>query len=710
MKTLVAKLDRLRALLIDSARAQHPQAKPEAITFTAQAIVNKLVFWRYLQGHAQQAGHALPSPRSPLTGWSDFVALAEAWKIKHPQSIFQPSDEELELTDALTPVQFQEHIAPIFEQAAWLPLHQLDLFDLGAVYELHLHGAAVGLARRKQQGVYYTPRPIIQYMVQHTLEPLLQHCTPNEMAALKVVDMACGAGGFILAAFDYLQHKTVEWYRTQGTASADALLKVQGNWQLHPQLQTEIILNNLFAVDVDPQAIAVTKLLLHLKLLLAAPTLHEALLPSLEKQVQCGNALVASDYVSDTHSVQPFDWQQQFPSIMHSGGFHAILGNPPYVNVRLITQSHSAGLKAYYRQKFVCAQKGFDLYVLFLEQAVRLLRPQGRCGMIVPNKLASLEYAAACRQLLTTQLAWDRITDLSGAQLFSAASVYPYILIGTKQGPSPDHHFQYHVVNSVEDLPAPKLIALRPQRELQYATSWQLPGSWPVELRVPTQSLATLAKIHSGTTGFSAQQVANALFEEGATPTASDSLRFIVSGNIDRYRIQLGQVRYMQKLYAQPCIARSSAVLSTQKKELFSAAKIVIAGMTQRLEAAWDEQGLALGVQVFAVVSKQLDYRYLLGLLNSRLMSHLFRTRFHAKRLAGNYLAINKGQLAQLPIRVISPEDSASQALQQAIQTHVERLLREPADAASEEQVDRLVNQLYQLTPAEVAELENLPG
>ena len=74
--------------------------------------------------------------------------------------------------------------------------------------------------------------------------------------------------------------------------------------------------------------------------------------------------------------------------------------------------------------------------------------------------------------------------------------------------------------------------------------------------------------------------------------------------------------------------------------------------MSRRLEAAWDDRGLALGVQVFAASEIQVDPFYLLALLNSKLLSYLFATRFAAKRLSGGYFAINKGQLAKLPIVV----------------------------------------------------------
>src|SRR5205823_10313677 len=113
--------------------------------------------------------------------------------------------------------------------------------------------------------------------------------------------------------------------------------------------------------------------------------------------------------------------------------------------------------------------------------------------------------------------------------------------------------------------------------------------------------------------------------------------------------------------YARPRLPLDIPELSPAKRRLFARPKIVVAGMSRRLEAAWDEQGLALGVQVFAASEFQLDPFYLLALLNSKLLSYLFATRYAAKRLGGGYLAINKGQLARLPIRIIAPAARADQ-------------------------------------------------
>jgi hypothetical protein len=179
----------------------------------------------------------------------------------------------------------------------------------------------------------------------------------------------------------------------------------------------------------------------------------------------------------------------------------------------------------------------------------------------------------------------------------------------------------------------------------------------------------------------------------------------------------------MKRTYCRPVLPRSAGVLSDAKRRLYGGRKIVVAGVTRRLEAAWDDDGLALGVQVYAAANPADDPHFLLALLNSKLLSHLFRVRFQAKRLASGYLAINKGQLERLPIRVIDAEDHSGQVLRGELaqlarrmqQLHGRRRRAESGDLAArwmreiraaDRQIDRLVYRLYELTDDEIANVE----
>lgn len=488
---------------------------------------------------------------------------------------------------------------------------------------------------RKSLGIYYTPPEIVQRIVELTIAPLLSE-SKNKLQPLRILDPSCGAGEFLAAAFE----------------------------RLRESLGSDTARSGVWGIDIDAAAIQI------------AQTRLAALDPAVSvRQIITGDALTTRS--------------------LASGSFDAIVGNPPYVNIRQLAKTLPGERIASLRDAFTTARGNFDLYVLFIERAIELLRPGGRCGLIIPSKWATLEYARECRKLLLSKTTIEHVIDLSDSRVFTAASVYPHVLIFKKAIAKPSHLVK---VNSSRDHDS---FAIR-QASLS-AEAIQLSPPLDVESRVRTAPLGSLAQITCGTAGYAAQKIARRIIEaeESDAKISASAADFITSGNIDRYQIELGEVRYLNRRYVRPKLPLAIPELTPAKRKLFQSSKIVVAGMSRRLEAAWDTDGLALGVQVYAATDFQLDPFYLLALLNSKLLSYVFATRFAAKRLGGGYLAINKGQLAQLPIHVFSPQNRTevrqSNRLSQLAQTW---------SPAHEPIIDQLVYQLYRLTDTEIARIE----
>ncbi len=593
---------------------------------------------------------------------------------------------------------------------------------------------AAPLSQRKTDGVFYTPDPVVRYIVQQTLAPLAD-ASPGHDHPLRVLDPACGDGAFLVEVFRFLVARADEdpVDSTGATLSTEAV-----------ERRMRILRAHVFGVDIDRHAVAAAKRrLARLALGLGADdqatsAQHrsiERLARRLAGNLRCGDALLGPEFFlndGDAFRQQeggctaPFAWSRDFADVLDNGGFDAVVGNPPYVNIRLIGQSRGAAVKEYFGHRYQCARGAYDLYVLFLEKAYELLRGGGTCGMIVPNKVAALDYAATCRGMLLEQTRLLHITDVAQLGLFPDAHVYPYVLCFKKEIPAADHMVAiHHPTNEAEMQAAQPSIEVH-QSSFSSERGFRIHGELDVESRVATEPLGTRASLHSGTTGFVARQVAAALLE---LPTESDEpcFEFIVTGNIDRYAIRPGNVRYMNHSYERPGLPVAAAQLSAGKRRLFAAPKIVVGGMTRRIEAAFDPGNLALGVQVFAAVDPQDDPRYLLGLLNSKLLSYLFRIRFQAKRLANGYLAVNKAQLAQLPIRIIDPNQPTDQSLHDQIVKNVETMTRLQAELAEtagmraaeplqwqvdqcDADIDRCTYALYQVTDEERAAAEAIPG
>ena len=123
--------------------------------------------------------------------------------------------------------------------------------------------------------------------------------------------------------------------------------------------------------------------------------------------LRCGDALLDADSVPDSTPpvTPPVAWNRAFPAVFQrqNPGFDVVLGNPPYVNIRVLTRSRGPAVKRYFQQRYRSASGSYDLYVLFMERAFQLLREGGRCGMIVPNKIAALDYARTA-----ARCSWNR--------------------------------------------------------------------------------------------------------------------------------------------------------------------------------------------------------------------------------------------------------------------------------------------------------------
>lgn len=597
--------------------------------------------------------------------------------------------------------------------------------DLASVAE-----GARGDARRAV-GRYFTPLPVVRYLVRHTLAPLLAEADPDR--PLRILEPACGEGVFLLEAYRQL----LAWHREQylirraaGRRDEPAPRLVwdarTAEWQLTPAERQRILCASVFGVDIDAAGLEITKSLLAEAAAVGDEPMARTIASALAANFPCGDALIETPVAAAPPLVppaRPLDWHAAFPAVLGGPqpGFDAVLGNPPYVNIRLLKQNRGGSVQAYFRRRYRCARGAYDLYVLFIEKAWELLRPGGICGFVVPNKLATADYARACRSLLREHATVLRVADVSPLRVFAEAAVYPYLIVWRKGAAGEQPACAVDEVATLDELfdrPASRSVR---QQELDAASGWQLHGTLDVEARVPTRPLAGLAELHSGTTGFRAAAIADQLRERAAEPDRP-GFAFVASGNVDRYRLRRGPVRFMHRTFQQPFLPEDTPRLTARKRRLYQHPKLVIAGMTRRLEAAWDEGGLALGVQVFAAVPQGEDPRYLLGLLNSKLLTYLFRLRFRAKRLAGGFLAIHKSQLSLLPIRVVDGGQGPDHELRDQLIELVGQLQQviarhgaaggAPDDSvahrvtAIEEAIDRTVYRLYQLTEAEINAVE----
>ena len=296
---------------------------------------------------------------------------------------------------------------------------------------------------RKAGGVYYTPETIVDYIVENTLGKLLDRATPDQAEQLRVLDPACGSGSFLTGAYSYLLDWHIDYYRRHPTQFRNRRRETSEGILLTTSEKRRILLNNIYGVDLDQSAVEVTKLSLLLKMLenendsTGLRDMEGPILPDLGGNIKWGNSLVGSDFYDgadvggladeELQRVKAFDWDGAggFADIMAAGGFDAVIGNPPYVRQETL----GAAFKAYTKHKFESYVGTADLYIYFIEQSHRLLKANGRYGVICSNKFLRSNYGKGIRQFLSLNSTFEQLIDFGELRVFSNAATFPMILI-----------------------------------------------------------------------------------------------------------------------------------------------------------------------------------------------------------------------------------------------------------------------------------------
>ncbi len=378
------------------------------------------------------------------------------------------------------------------------------------------------------------------------------------------------------------------------------------------------------------------------------------------------------------------EWRFEFPEVLDNKGnftgFDAIVGNPPYISA--VNMARNKWLKAYFKNAYPEATGAYDIYVLFLKKATELLKQNGFYGWIIPNKFLATQYAKKTRELLINT-GLSSSVDISNINVFKKASVYPIMIFGKNKSKKTKFR-KYRTELKTEEQLSDELYEYP---EMKKYKSFNEMG----------------IKIKSGTTGFEAQKIKLLILKR----KVKGSIPFVVSGCIDRYSLDFKNVRYMKSLYKKAFIHNNKKTIAKSKWDFWNNKKIVIAGMTKEIEAIWTEQPLAIGVGTYGIYEfGNYNPKFLLGILNSSFMSYYVVNKFRDKHLAGGYIAINKNMISEFPIVDINKHD------QKPIIELVNKLLkiknRNKKNIRNiENQIDKLVYKLYNISDKEIKIIEN---
>lgn len=467
--SFLADLERWRSKLAQDIATRNVGLTAWQVAEATQRILDRLVFLRVCEDRTLEPDVVLRK----------YARITDAYHALRPQfrrldSVYNGAlfrehfSETLEISDGV----FQHIIASLYFPAPYrFDAISVDL--LGAIYERFL-GREITLREgvvqldekpevRHAGGVYYTPRWIVDRIIEQTVGRLIKNrpkqATPRALANLRIVDPACGSGSFLIGAFEYLIEWHERYYSENPNEAVEKHYEVSpGVRRLTTDAKAEIAATCLFGVDIDPQAVEVAQMSLYLKILeeetsssIARQTrlFHRALLPNLSRNIRSGNSLLSTHQVEQTllyeeslrRRINPFDWEDAtwgFGEVFtQHGGFDAVIGNPPYTRVQVMRKHRPEESSAYTRHYEAAKTGSWDIASLFVEKGLSLLRPAtknnrgGYLGFIISRQFVETDAGRYVRELLCVDRHVSEITDFGTGLVFPGVNAYTVLLVAT---------------------------------------------------------------------------------------------------------------------------------------------------------------------------------------------------------------------------------------------------------------------------------------
>jgi type I restriction-modification system DNA methylase subunit len=727
-ESFLQSLDGWRIELAKNIALRNENLNDETLTFLVQQTIDRIVFLRIAEDRGvEQYGllkGAMGSTSAQSSSYQNLMNLCRVADQKYNSGLFDFAKDEASLNIAIDSKVMKAIVDELYYPQCPYEFSVLSVEILGSAYERFL-GKEIRLTKggravieekpevRKAGGVYYTPQYIVDYIVQHTIGKQAEGKTPQEVSALKVVDPACGSGSFLLGAYQYLLDWHRDYYAQQkmvGKGHKADVLTPLGTLTIAKK--KEILLNNIFGVDLDSNAVEVTKLSLLLKCMEGETEasiatqqhlFHDRLLPSLDSNIQCGNSLIDLDYYDaeidfgEERKVKPFCWEQAFPEVFGRGGFSCVVGNPPYVSIKEINPHVAQYIQTHYGT----AKGQIDLFSTFIEKGAALLRSDGMISLIVPDALNDRSNFEPTRKLLITKVYLNSLLTLNnvfdqtnvGSSIFIAVKSRSskVTLLRTKNGDTFRKNEIEKIACSIGDIESNEHTAFlfidktkRKLLEKIYAD------------KAPLQTICYLGR---------GEEISKKS-EEVISRKTKYALPFISGEDFSRYVIN-PTPKYIHK--------------TNVRKPLLPlyGAKIVVRQVGDNITAALDETGYITPQSVYSVVPNTEKYqKYILALLNSRLFNFIYHTKFKTKELFPRILLEN---LKTLPIVAIASNNKT--AIDKIIH-NADLLLQLNNDlqscglpeqqnrlkqriAYTEQKVDEAVFALYELNEEEICLIKN---
>ena len=757
------EIERWRDLLVHNIALRNPGLTQRELNFAVQRTIDRIIFLRICEDRGIEPYSRLMALQNGTRIYQRLFQLFRQADDRYNSGLFhfRPEKERsADSLDRLTPdLSVDDRVLKDILKNLYYPdspyeFSVLPADILGQVYEQFL-GKVIRLTPahhavvedkpevRKAGGVYYTPTYIVDYIVKQTVGKLVEGKKLGPRGAvskLKILDPACGSGSFLLGAYQFL----LDWHRDEyikdgsekwaGGRTPRLYQTDAGEWKLTTDERKRILLNNIYGVDIDPQAVEVTKLSLLLKVLEGEDEqtiaqqlalFHQRVLPDLANNIKCGNSLIGPDFYDgqqmsllneeEMYRINAFDWETEFSEIMGDGGFDAVIGNPPYGVP--FTRKESIYLSGHYS----VAQNFPDSYCFFMVKGLKLVRDGGFLSLIVPNTFCDLESCNDFRLWLLKNFSTDQIWQSGWA--FKSAIVDTLVFVIRKKTP---------VLAAVLDIQVQERAYTRKQ------SSFISNDLHKIDYRNSEEDIPLLNKVLDNKIPLGNVAIVKAgvkLYEKGKgdPPQTKETLKERPYTTKDQKpggwrRLYRGKhINKYRLLEVDEFVNYGPWLAAPRSPRLFESTKILMRRTDDRIRACIENEG-AIAVNSCHVISLKddldvsLSYLYILGVINSKLLQRIFELQNPqmVNKVFAEIKVVYVERLPMPPIGFSNPTDKARHDRMVDLVEQVLELHKQLAEAkepqaktvlqrqieATDRQIDELVYDLYGLTDEEITIVE----
>ena len=755
-KEFLQSLDSWRTYLATSISWNNKDLNEDEINFVVQQTIDRIIFLRIAEDRSVEPYGTLKEAIKQGEYYKNLFRQFEQADEKYNSGLFDFKKDKISKNIQIDNKVFKTIVNELYYPESPYEFSVLSVEILGSAYEQFL-GKTITIDKahrakieekpevRKAGGVYYTPQYVVDYIVQNTVGKLIENKTPKEVSKIKIVDPACGSGSFLIGAYQYLLDWHKNFYSDNGKPSKgkkDNPLTPEGN--LTTAEKKRILLNNIFGVDIDVNAVEVTKLSLLLKCMegeteasIASQLrlFNERVLPTLDENIKSGNSLVDTDFYDsqldfgEEKKIKPFNWQKAFHEVFEQGGFDAVIGNPPYVTIG--GKEDTLFLKQeveYLLSKYVSKQYKPNLYAFFYEKGLSILREDGLISFIVPRTFIDNIYYKALREYFVANSKIISLMKLN-YEVFDDATTGGTSICIFKKSNAKNSKVLVFEVNNQDEFFNPNSISIN-QKEILVGDNKSFSFSNPEKQKLISKIFNQSNKLDyfcSVNNGVNTGNAANVLLSD--KPLNKNYRKILEGKDINRYvtRWKGLWIHYDPTLKSRIKLKdlqtkQNKIDFALRDERIFNSEKLIIRQTADRIIATYDSDKFVSRHSTHVILNdfQPISIKYLLGLLNSSLLNFYYNALIPEKGKA--FAEVKAINVKQLPIK--EPKNKTGIEQQNEIIKLVNQLLQLNREAQEiklesklnqlqskidyyENKINQLVYQLYELTEDEIKIVES---